>query len=76
MDQRELETVADVIEALGGLSAVATQYTESGNVSTVSTWKKRGLPSRTYTVMTEDLRKRGHTAPARLWGMRDSVEAA
>ena len=72
----ELQSAPAVIEALGGLSAVAA-LTGSG-YKAVANWKSFGaFPPRTYVIMTTALNERGLKAPASLWGMvLDSVEAA
>ncbi len=71
----ELFTTSDVMDALGGNSAVA----ELTNSTSKAVWNWRGFetfPSNTYVAMTEALRARGKTAPASLWGMKMPVEAA
>jgi hypothetical protein len=64
-----LNTVDDVIDALGGTEAVR-QITKYRKPSAVPMWKHRKkLPPSTYKVLQEALRERGMTAPHHLWGM-------
>lgn len=67
-----LETVEDVIEALGGTAAMA-RLTGS-RMTAVSNWRRQynRFPARTYTHILAELEKVGKTAPASLWGMIDS----
>jgi hypothetical protein len=71
MDSSPLTTTNEVIEALGGIRAVADltgrKYPAAWHWST---WK--AFPSDTYVVMTEALRAAGKTAPDSLWGMVES----
>lgn len=66
MDQ--LRTTSEVIEALGGIAAVAAltgrKYTAAHN------WLGfEKFPSNTYVALTDALAAKGKTAPASLWGM-------
>ena len=64
-----IRTVREVIEALGGLAAVARLTgVETG---TVSAWQARlgYFPARTYVAMTAALAERGCSAPLALWKM-------
>ena len=75
MSKRELETTAEVMEALGGINAVAEitgqKYKAAAN------WKAfEAFPSRTYLVMTQELARKGLRAPASLWRMVESERAA
>ena len=68
----ELHTATEVIDALGGLNAVASMF--NVGYTAAHNWKASGqFPARKYAAMAAALRERGHTAPASLWGM---VEAA
>jgi DNA-binding transcriptional regulator YdaS (Cro superfamily) len=61
-------TPSDVIDALGGTSAVAALT--GRKPSSVSTWKARNkLPAETYVVMMDALKGKGKVAPMALWGM-------
>jgi hypothetical protein len=69
----ELHTTSEVMDALGGNTAVA-ELVGSNNKAV---WNWRGFdtfPSNTYVAMTDALRKKGKTAPASLWGMKPPVE--
>ena len=71
----EIETTAEVIEALGGNRSVA-ELTSSTNKA-VSNWRGfKTFPSNTYLALIEALHARGKTAPASLWGMKTPEEAA
>lgn len=70
----ELSTTSQVMDALGGNSAVA----ELTGSTSKAVWNWRGFdtfPSNTYVAMIEALRARGKTAPSSLWGMKMPVEA-
>ena len=75
MDLEFLETADQVFDALGGNSGIEAL---TGSLpSAVSNWKAFGsFPPNTYVVMTDALRAVGKTAPASLWRMRVSAEAA
>jgi hypothetical protein len=62
-----LDTVADIVDELGGPVAVGAMCGVSRN--TVYHWIERGIPPQYYLIMTEALRKQGFTAPAALWQM-------
>lgn len=71
----ELSTTAEVMEALGGISAVM-QLTSS-KYNAVHNWQSfPKFPSNTYVAMTNALREKGFHAPASLWGMKEPAEAA
>ena len=66
----ELSTHAEVIKALGGWAAVAEKFEIGGG--SVRMWlSRRAFPPKYHIAMSAALRKHGHTAPARLWGMRE-----
>lgn len=74
-----LSTASEVMDALGGNSAVA-EITAS-KPKAVWNWRKDNFfPSNTYVALTEALSAKGKTAPASLWGMKavgsDSERAA
>lgn len=65
----ELSTTDQVIKALGGYWAVS-DMTGRRTYQAAFNWKcSGGFPADTYIVLQTALRERGHTAPARLWGM-------
>ena len=71
---RELASAADVIEALGGISAVA-KLTKSG-YRAAANWKSfNAFPPRTYVAMKIALTRLGHSAPPELWRMVPSEAA-
>lgn len=67
-----LGTVREVVDALGGLKAVADLT--GVDPGTVSAWQTRigSFPARTYLVLTAALEERGKTAPAGLWRMAEA----
>lgn len=68
MPSMELKSASAVIEALGGLSPVAT-LTRRKTPQVVWNWKdKNQFPPNTYVRMTSALKERGLKAPAKLWG--------
>lgn len=77
---RHLTTTADVIEALGGIEAVAKS---TGRTYTaVSNWRVwNRFPPRTFLLLSDALREKGLTVSVLLWGFdephsikRDSSE--
>lgn len=63
----KLETVGEVVEAIGGKDAVEVI---TGKRGLVPTWKHRNkFPSNTYLALMTALSAEGKTAPASLWGM-------
>lgn len=62
-----LESAREVVDALGGIAAVAVRYQRKP--TTVSAWQAKfgTFPPSTYVVMTDDLLLLGYTAPNRLW---------
>lgn len=74
MDLKPLTTTAEVMDALGGIRAVAAltgrKYTAAAN------WRRfPTFPSNTYVIMTDALRQVGYQAPHSLWGMESQQEA-
>ncbi len=68
-----LSMAADVIDALGGVSAVAeltqTSYRAAHN------WKQRGqFPAKVHLVMVNALHLKGIYAAPSLWGMVEAAE--
>ncbi|MGE0278443.1 MAG: hypothetical protein AB7R40_23855 [Nitrospiraceae bacterium] len=66
MDQ--LSTTREVMEALGGTSAVA-KLTGRTYAAAFNWLDFKTFPSNTYVAMTEALAAKGKTASASLWGM-------
>jgi hypothetical protein len=74
MPYEKLETLEDVMTALGGRQAVADLL--DAKSSTISMWKYAGkFPANTYVIMTDALHAIDKTAPATLWAMK-KTEAA
>ena len=66
MQHGELSTTIEVIEALGGISAVAELTNREYNAA--HNWKSfQTFPPDTFLVMTTALERIGHRAPASLW---------
>ena len=63
-----LSTKSDVVNALGGINAVATLTKR--NYPAVQMWLRRRFPPETYLMMMRALQERGHEAPDALWGMQ------
>lgn len=70
----ELQSTAEVIQALGGYRSVA--LITGSKAKAASNWGRFDtFPARTYLALTEALRERGLSAPASLWGMARSDAA-
>lgn len=70
-----LETADAVIKALGGNAGLGELT--GARSSRVSNWRAFGkFPSDMFLLMNDALSQRGHTAPAALWGMQESVSAS
>lgn len=64
------ETATEIIDALGGTSAVADLTGSSATA--VSNWRAvNRLPSNTYLVIKDALARLGRVAPDHLWSMRE-----
>lgn len=64
----ELQTTAEVMDALGGTSAIAKRT--GRNYAAVWHWRKKGtFPATTLSVIRPALKRKGFTAPLRLWRM-------
>jgi hypothetical protein len=64
------ETATEIIDALGGTSAVADLTGSSATA--VSNWRAvNRLPSNTYLVIKDALARLGRAAPDHLWSMRE-----
>jgi hypothetical protein len=66
---RKLKTFDEVVEELGGLSAVGL-LCDDQDVAAVCNWKRRRsrFPTKFYKIMIAELRARGASAPDNLWG--------
>lgn len=70
-----LRTAQEVIETLGGVSAVAKLTGRTYNAA--HNWRSfQRFPSNTYVTMTAALAAQGKTAPAELWGMAEPEVAS
>ena len=68
-----LLTASDVVEALGGSTAVSRLT--GRKIQAVSNWKSfQRFPANTFIVMKEALRESGKDAPDWLWGMKARPE--
>jgi hypothetical protein len=68
MNGRVLKTTTEVIDALGGNSAVQ-QLIGAASRQTVSNWRRfKTFPSNTHAVMSAALTAIGKEAPRSLWG--------
>lgn len=75
MDSKPLTTTTDVIEELGGTSAVA-ELTGS-TYAAVFNWRGfETFPSKTFLVMEKALAAKGRSAHPSLWGMIAASERA
>ena len=71
-----LFTPAEVIEELGGPTAVA-RLLGARHSSMVSNWiVRKRLPGRTYPVLIQALAIRGKYASPKLWGMMEIPSAS
>ena len=72
---REIKTVAEVLDLLGGNQGVAllTHATHKA----VSNWRQaKKFPANSYLIINERLRQLGYTAPTTLWAMRQWKQSA
>jgi len=65
---RKVNTVAELIAALGGATEVAAIFKVGRNA--VYNWQSRGLPPETYVALQERLKRERVIAPDSLWLMR------
>lgn len=71
---KRLRNADQVIARLGGLNRVA-EITAT-DLKSAYNWPRFGqFPASTYVAMMRALNRRGYTAPASLWGMRESRAA-
>lgn len=76
MDIRELHSAGDVIDALGGSTAVARLTGREGSQA-ASNWRaSNSFPANTFIVLTDALARQGYSAPQALWRMVEPVQAA
>ena len=72
---RTLQTVDDVIRALGG--TVKTSALAGVSPSQVSGWRHaKRLGAKTFLVLKQELAGRGFDAPASLWGIEQPEDVA
>lgn len=70
---RELATVAEVIDALGGPTATGRLVGRSPQ--SVVNWRASGkLPADTFLILQAELRDREILAPPSIWGIREPSE--
>jgi hypothetical protein len=68
-----LNSIEEVIEALGGNREVAA-LTGRRSLHAVSMWKNRNsFPSSTLLIMRAALKARGKSAPSKLWGVPEAA---
>ncbi len=73
MKEPLLTSAEQIFDALGGASAIAEMT--GATPKAVTNWKYfNAFPSRTYLVLTVELRKRGKRAPASLWKMDEPAD--
>lgn len=73
MNATELNSAAAVVDALGGISAVATLT--GRNYKAAAMWKSLNkFPANTYLILTKALADKGESAPIELWGMAPALE--
>jgi DNA-binding transcriptional regulator YdaS (Cro superfamily) len=66
---KELQSIADVVEVLGGAHAVMA-LTKTTSSSVVPVWKHRKkFPSYTYPAIQRALKAKGAYAPDELWNL-------
>lgn len=71
---KRLRTAEQVIDRLGGLNRIADMT--ATDLKSAYNWPRFGVfPSSTYVVMIRALNRRGYTAPASLWRMREKRAA-
>lgn len=72
---KELATAAEVIEQLGGPTAIGRLVGRSAQ-SAVN-WRTAGrLPSDTFLILQAELRSRDMSAPPAVWGILEPTEVA
>ena len=73
-ESRKLETTGEVLDALGGVHAVAA-LTKQREWKNVEGWKRlKTFPSRYFLVMTWALKRKRLSAPPSLWGQVTTAE--
>jgi hypothetical protein len=75
-----LSSTRDIVDVLGGAAAVRNMIAVEGKpvaVKAVYHWISIGMfPARAMDIMKKALKKRGYTAPARLWNQIGAVKDA
>lgn len=73
MNLTQLDTAAQVLDALGGNKGV--EALTASSQTRVANWRAAGcFPSNTYVAMIDALAAVGKSAPAHLWRMREPAE--
>lgn len=71
-----LETVDQVLDALGGSTAAAALAGRNAKVAHASNWRAAGrMPPRTLLIFRARLAELGLTAPAALWGVDEPANS-
>lgn len=74
MANQTLETASEVIDTLGGTTAVARLA--GRKAQHVTNWRASGrLPADTFLIMKAELDTRGMSAPSSLWGIVEPTKA-
>jgi hypothetical protein len=70
-----LPSTREIVDVLGGVPAV--RALTGANVKAIYHWINVGMfPARYYDLMKRTLKRRGYTAPARLWNQISEKKAA
>lgn len=76
MELRQLTSAPEIIDELGGPTAVA-KLTNRKAPQVVSNWRAaNSFPSNTFLAITMALRERNVSAPPTLWGMSEPERVA
>lgn len=73
---KKLHTAKQVVAKLGGLGAVCELTHANAKQAWHWTGRAGQFPSNTYVAMTQELRRLGYEAPARLWNMKGRLDRA
>lgn len=66
-----INSADEVIDRLGGNSAVARMFEPPLTPNAVGNWRDRGLPPETFWTLTGALNSKNLYAPPSLWKMRE-----
>jgi hypothetical protein len=74
---KQIKTADEVIDRLGGNSAVASLFAPQDRVTpnAVGNWRVRGLPPETFVALSKALNAKGFYAPPSLWRQRGLAHA-